>query len=252
MQSVLSPHLAGSFRLTDKLKLRASGGYGFRIPTYTDLYYSDPATQGNAHLKPESAWSGEGGADWVPSTRISISATGFYNRQHDTIDYVRAATVPNPLLPPGCPANTWCATNLNGLHFLGVETNVTWVPAKAQRVQFGWTGLAGGQNALPGLQSEYALNYPVENIHATWTATLCRMVTVTNSVAVAKPYQQAGNLPWNASPYPVWNAALTHETGRMRPYLRLGNLSNTGYQEIEGVAMPGRSIVGGVTLWLGR
>ena len=43
-QSVLAPHLAGSYRLTDRLKLRASGGYGFRIPTYTDLYYSDPAT----------------------------------------------------------------------------------------------------------------------------------------------------------------------------------------------------------------
>jgi hypothetical protein len=32
----------------------------------------------------------------------------------------------------------------------------------------------------------------------------------------------------------------------MRPYLRLANLSNTGYQEIVGVAMPGRSITGGV------
>ena len=63
IQSVLSPHLAGSLRLTDKLKLRSSGGYGFRIPTYTDLYYTDPATVGNPNLKPESAWSGEGGVD---------------------------------------------------------------------------------------------------------------------------------------------------------------------------------------------
>jgi iron complex outermembrane receptor protein len=50
----------------------------------------------------------------------------------------------------------------------------------------------------------------------------------------------------------VWNAALTHESGRLRPYLRLDNLSNTGYQEINGVAMPGRSIIGGVSLWLSR
>jgi iron complex outermembrane receptor protein len=50
----------------------------------------------------------------------------------------------------------------------------------------------------------------------------------------------------------VWSAALTHDSGRVRPYLRLGNLSNTGYQEINGVAMPGRSITGGVALWLGR
>ncbi|MGA2634769.1 MAG: TonB-dependent receptor [Terracidiphilus sp.] len=240
-QSVLSPHLAGSLRLTDNLKLRSSGGYGFRIPTYTDLYYSDPTTVGNANLKPESAWSGEGGADWTPSSRFSLSATGFYSREHYAIDYVRSS-----------PAAQWQAVNLNGLHFQGVETFATWAPAKSQRIQLAWTGLAGGQGSLNGLQSEYALNYPVANIHATWTASLGRIVTVTNSVAIAKPYQQPGIPPWNASPYPVWNAALTHDMGRFRPFLRLDNLSNTGYQEINGVTMPGRSIIGGVSLWLSR
>jgi outer membrane cobalamin receptor len=251
-QSVLSPHLAGSLRLTDKLKLRSTGGYGFRIPTYTDLYYTDPATVGNPNLKPESAWSGDGGMDWIPSSRLSISATGFYSRQHDTIDYVRGATLPNSLLPPGCPANTWCADNLNGLHFAGVESSANWVPLKGQRVQVGWTELVGAQAALNGLQSEYALNYPVENIHATWTASLPRSFSMINSVEIAKPYQQTGQPPWNASPYPVWNASLIRDTARLRPWLRLGNLSNTGYQEINGVAMPGRSITGGVSLWLGR
>jgi outer membrane receptor protein involved in Fe transport len=46
-QAVFSPELAGSLRVAKNLKLRASGGYGFRIPTYTDLYYSDPSTLGN-------------------------------------------------------------------------------------------------------------------------------------------------------------------------------------------------------------
>jgi iron complex outermembrane receptor protein len=73
-----------------------------------------------------------------------------------------------------------------------------------------------------------------------------------NAVQIAKPYQQSGQPPWNASPYPVWNASLIRDTGKLRPWLRLGNLSNTGYQEINGVAMPGRSITGGVSLWLGR
>ena len=62
-QAVFSPELAGNFRVANSLKLRASAGYGFRIPTYTDLYYSDPSTLGNPNLKPESAWSGDAGAD---------------------------------------------------------------------------------------------------------------------------------------------------------------------------------------------
>ena len=110
----------------------------------------------------------------------------------------------------------------------------------------------GAQAYLCNLQSEYALNYPVQNLRATWTAALKHSIIATNSVALVKPYQQPGNLPWNANPYPVWDASITRDAGKMRPYLRLGNLSNTGYQEINGVAMPGRSITGGVSLWLGR
>jgi iron complex outermembrane receptor protein len=240
-QSVLSPHLAGSLLLAGTLKLRASGGYGFRIPTYTDLYYSDPATNGNPNLKPESAWSGDGGLDWAPSSRLSASVTGFYSREHDTIDYLRSS-----------PASQWNAANLSGLRFVGVESSLTWEPAKAHTIRIAWTGLAGAQASLHGLQSEYALNYPVENIHAAWTVSLGHYLFLSNSVQIAKPYRQQGNPPWNATAYPVWNAALTHDSGKIRPYLRLGNLSNTGYQEINGVAMPGRSITGGVSLWLGR
>jgi iron complex outermembrane receptor protein len=254
-QPVFSPHLAGSYRLSDQLKLRASGGYGYRIATYTDRYYSDPVTHGNPGLKPESAWSGETGADWTAIGKLTLTATVFYSRQHDTIDYVRytSNTPPaSPNLPAGCPVNTWCATNLNGLRFAGVETAAQWLPAKGQTVQFAWTQLFGSQPSLNGLKSEYALNYPVANLHATWTAALKHALIVTNSVAVTKPYQQPGNPQWNANPYPVWNAALTRYSGKIRPYLRLANLSNTGYQEINGVAMPGRSITGGMSLWLGR
>jgi iron complex outermembrane receptor protein len=255
LQSIHSPHIAGSLRLADQLKLRASGGYGFRLPTYTDLYYSDPATIGNPNLKPESAWSGEAGGDWVSSRRLTLSATGFYNRQHDTIDYLRylSATAPaNSVLPASCPSDIWCAVNISGLHFKGVEATATIVPARGEKIQIAWTGLIGVQPPLPGLQSEYALNYPVENLHLIWTAALKHSLIVTNSVAVVKPYQQPGNPPWNAHPYPVWNAAITHDSGKIRPYLRLANLSNTGYQEINGVEMQGRTIFGGASIYLGR
>ena len=232
-QAAFAPQLSGSLRLTNELKLRASSGYGFRIPTYTDLYYSDPTTIGNPALKPESAWSGDFGADWVPSTRVSLSVTGFYSRQHDAIDYVRANA-----------SSKWQATNLSGLQFVGVESTFTWIPAKAQTVRVSWTALHGAQNALHGLQSEYVFNYPVENIHAAWSVALGHAFAMTNAVQLAERYQQ--------TVYPVWNSEFTHDAGKIRPYLRLTNLSNTGYQEITGVNMPGRSIVGGFAIQLGR
>jgi iron complex outermembrane receptor protein len=243
-RAAFSPELAGSLRVAKSLKLRASGGYGFRIPTYTDLYYSDPSTLGNAKLKPESAWTGDAGVDWAPSSKLMLSATGFYSQQHDTIDYVKSATLPNPYLPAGCPANIWCADNLNGFGFSGVETRLTWIPKKSQTVRIAWTGVHGAQSALHGLVSEYVFNFPVQNIHASWSAALGRDFVLTNAVELAERYRQIV--------YPVWNATLTHDTGKLRPYLRLTNLSNTGYQEITGVNMPPRTIMGGVALQLGR
>lgn len=231
--SALSPHLAASWRAVKNMKLRASGGYGFRIPTYTDLYYSDPTTNGNPHLKPESAWSGEAGADWAPSPRLSVSATGFYSRQHDAIDYVRS----------GATAK-WQAVNLSGLRFAGVESSFTWQPAATQSLRVSWTALFGAQDALRGLQSEYVFNYPTENVHATWTWALPHKVTISNAVQIAQRYQRTA--------YPVWDAAVVRERGWIRPYVRMENLSNTGYEEIAGVAMPGRSVVAGIALWLGR
>ena len=231
--AVFSPELAGSLRLTDGVKLRASGGYGFRIPTYTDLYYSDPTTIGNANLLPESAWSGNAGLDWNPSRKLMLSVGGFYSQQHDTIDYVRAN-----------PADKWHATNLKGLHFAGPEAALTWLPTGTQSVRVSYTGLKGAQGALNGLQSEYVFNYPVTNIQAEWSATLGRWMTVTNVVQIAQRYQQTA--------YPVWNAMFGHDRGRLRPYLRLTNLSNTGYQEITGVNMPPREIVGGFAIQLGE
>lgn len=67
---VSSPMAAATLWLPLSFKLRASAGYGFRIPTYIDLYYSDPTTLGNPRLKPESAWNFESGVDWYPAPHI--------------------------------------------------------------------------------------------------------------------------------------------------------------------------------------
>lgn len=231
-QSVFSPELSGSLFLGPKWKLRGAGGYGFRLPTYTDLYYSDPTTVGNANLKPESAWSGEGGVDWYAAERITASLTVFYSRQHDAIDYLRAN-----------PSQMWRAENLSGVAFTGVESSVNWQATSHQTLRFSWTGLSGAQGALHGLQSEYIFNYPVNNANAEWIGEAAGFV-VRNRVGVAQRYQQDA--------YPVWDVSVARERGWIHPYLQMTNLSNTGYEEIEGVRMQGRSIIGGLELILAK
>ena len=230
-KSVLSPDLAASLWVAQTIKLRASGGYGFRLPTYTDLYYSDPTTTGNAALKPESAWSADAGVDWYANAKTAASLTVFYSRQHDAIDYLRAN-----------PSERWHASNLTGLRFAGLEGTLTWQPVRNQTVKLGWTGISGAQAALHGLQSEYVFNYPVNNASVEWTGELAGKYLVRTGIQIAQRYHQ--------DPYPVWDTEMARERGHIQPYLRISNLSNTGYQEIAGVPMPGRSITGGIQLVL--
>jgi iron complex outermembrane receptor protein len=230
---VSSPTAAATLWLPHSVKLRASAGYGFRIPTYIDLYYSDPTTLGNPNLKPESAWNFEGGADWYPVPRIGVTQTVFYSRQKDAIDYTRAS-----------PLDPWQATNLSGLHFAGAESAVDLRVSATSHLKFSWTLLAGAQSALHGLQSEYVFNYPVNDARAEWAWTTTHSLLFESRLGVVQRYQQMA--------YPVWDESLAHETGRVRPYLQMTNLSNTGYDEILNVRMPGRSFVGGIEVALSR
>ncbi|HUD55258.1 MAG TPA: TonB-dependent receptor [Terracidiphilus sp.] len=226
---VTSPTAAATLWLPHSFKLRASAGYGFRIPTYIDLYYSDPTTLGNPNLKPESAWNFENGVDWYPTPRIGATLTVFYSRQKDTIDYTRASS-----------SDPWQASNLPGLHFAGTESALDWRVSRTSQVKFSWTLLFGAQSALHGLESEYVFNYPFNDARAEWRWAPMHSLLLESRLGVVQRYQQTA--------YPVWDESLAREAGRVRPYLHMTNLSNTGYDEILNVRMPGRSFVGGVEM----
>jgi len=80
-ETQFSPTLGAGVWLKEGLRLRASAGRAYRLPTYTDLFYHDPATVGNASLKPESAWSYEAGVQWHFSGRSNYSAFSSLSRR---------------------------------------------------------------------------------------------------------------------------------------------------------------------------
>ena len=75
-RSVFSPMISATRWLSQKTTLHASIGHGFRIPTYLDLYYSDPSTLGNPNLKPESAWNFDAGVSWFPKPQVAATDYG--------------------------------------------------------------------------------------------------------------------------------------------------------------------------------
>ena len=115
---------------------------------------------------------------------------------------------------------------------------MTGTPARTSSSSLAWTFLEGAQKGPPRSAIGYVFNYPVNNARAQWTWHLDKQFLLQSRLGVVERYQR--------NPYPVWDESLIREAGRIHPYLQMTNLSNTGYEEILGVRMPGRSFVGGI------
>ena len=227
--SVFSPSFAVAYTATKSLRLRGSIGHGFRIPTYVDLYYSDPTTIGNPNLQPESSWSYDAGFDWNPGGRISLTATGYRLQEKNTIDYSKYS-----LSAP------WQATNVQNFHLTGAEAALRIRLTNTQQLQLSYAAAQAGPPP-PGLISEYAFNYAAQNAALLWSGTL----PTTPLSQISAHAQLAVVQRTTQSPYPLFDISLARNTGHLRPYLRLLNLTNTSYQEIPGVPLQGRTIMGG-------
>ncbi|MEO8597676.1 MAG: TonB-dependent receptor [Candidatus Solibacter sp.] len=224
-----TPTVAAGAWINPQWKLRASTSRAFRVPSYTDLYYHDPANLGSPNLRPESAWSYETGLDWVPSTRLRGDITFFDRREHDGIDYYRSS-----------PTDIWRALNIQNLTFRGVEAAIHWTPSATHRVDLSYTALHGEQDTIPAGYTKYTFNYPTRNGVFSWQITPRSNFLLRTRVGAIERQQR--------SLYALWDiyAALPH--GKFHPFLQVANVTNSSYQSTHGVIMPGRTIVGGIEL----
>jgi iron complex outermembrane recepter protein len=222
-----SPTVAAGFRASQHFKLRASASRAFRVPSYTDLYYQDPGNLGNPNLRPERAWTYEGGAEWTPVANVHGEVTVFQRRERDGIDYYRSS-----------PTDLWHALNIDNLSFTGVESSVRWSPVRAQTLDFRYTWLLGEQDTISFGASKYSFNYPSNSAVVAWQAALPAGVLFRTRLGVLDRR--------SSSPYALWDVRVASSHGRLHPFLGVSNLTSTTYQEIQGVAMPGRTIIGGL------
>jgi outer membrane cobalamin receptor len=230
--NVFSPAIGAAYTLTHTLRLRASAGHGFRLPTYVDLYYADPTTIGNPNLKPESSWSYEAGADWTPTNgRLTLTTAVFRLQQKDSIDYSKFMLA----TPALTNAQPWQAVNIQNLNITGAEAAARLRLTASQQLQFSYTA-AHAASPPPNILSEYAYNYAAQNSLLGWTG-LFRQLTAHTQINIVQKTQHTA--------YPLWDIALSRNTGHLRPYLRALNLSNTGYEEIPQVPLQGRTIMAG-------
>jgi iron complex outermembrane recepter protein len=232
---VFSPSVSGAYWVSRRIKLRASASHAFRLPDYTELYYSDPIHQGNPNLKPESAWSYEAGVLLSLGRSLVVDADVFHRRDHDVIDYSR--TGPAIALNP---VAKYVAGNIQDLNFTGGEISVRWQLPRQQRVELSYTGMYGAGTTLSNVQYLYVLNYPEHAGVATWWSRTPGGFDSRFRVAAVQRYQSGA--------YPLVEWTVGREFRYVTPYMQLTNLTDTKYQEISGVPMPGRGVIAGLEL----
>jgi iron complex outermembrane receptor protein len=127
----LFPGVDVGYVLTNKLKAYGNWGYTYRVPSYTDLYYSDPANLGNPDLQPEYALSYEAGLKLLNIAGLTAQASYFVRNGNRIIDWTKENE-----------ADPWRPDNLIGVDMSGVDMNISYTFPKINflhRLDVGYT-----------------------------------------------------------------------------------------------------------------
>lgn len=221
--------VATAYDLTPKLKIRASGGTGFRIPTYTELLFF---YFGNTNLKPERAATGELSLEWQLLKNMHLNINGFYNRYDNLITQVyRPEKGPDTI-------------NVPNASVAGVEVST----------QYNWTdrldtGFSYSYSENRDLQTNRLLPLRPGHIARVWGEQKLTTLPVTfwaEAVVRSSTWNDtANNFPIKQSVQ--LNASVRYSFSRhLDVYVRGENLTNSRIPQFYSTDMPGIMVFGGV------
>ncbi|MGB2706092.1 MAG: TonB-dependent receptor [Candidatus Omnitrophota bacterium] len=221
-----SPSLNLGYALFPELTVRAGWAGSFRVPTFTELYYSTVANKGNPNLKPEKAWNYETGLNYA-SDAISGSATVFLRNTEKIIDWTRKS-----------PTSAWQAENIGEFDIYGVESSFK-LELDVCNLSLRYAFLEGLDKK--GIISKYVLEYLKHNLNACLEYKLPFGFREEVNFAFRKRIGSEKYFLLDLITYKDVELA----KGKMNLFLKLSNVFNTEYCEQGDIKMPGFAIFGG-------
>jgi iron complex outermembrane receptor protein len=216
------------------LRLRASAGRAFRVPTFTERFYSDPANLARPDVGPETAWAGEAGADLVPGSGWLLQATVFGRADDNVIDWLRPT-----------PADRWQTYNIRDVNTRGVELGARKTFASGAFVQAQYTALDVDAASVDQL-SKYVLDYAPHSLTGAASVPLGWGLRIAPRLEYRRRVRSTGS-----SEYVLLDARIGRRVGEWYEVFVDGtNLFDVDYEEIAGVAMPGTAVT--VSIAIGR
>jgi len=220
--------------LKDRLKIKGAYSRSFRLPSFTELYYSDPGNRGDPNLKAESADNFTAGMEFKEG-RLTCNFDGFLRRGYNLIDYTRASV-----------NDIWQATNLGRVDFSGIEAGIGFdlngqgKIFRLKNASFSYAYQTADRKA-EGFLSKYALDI-LQNklILGVYTGILgmdFNLQLSYNQRYYGKTFI-AGDIYLGKK---IVNRILTLE-----PFVSVDNFTNADCVDVAGVLLPGRWVKSGV------
>ncbi len=219
------PGIDIGYNINSNFKLYSNIGKTFRIPTYTDLYYSDRTTIGNENLNPESATSTELGFKYNTSN-FKISGAFFNRKAKNIIDYVKENE--NDL---------WNAVNIGSLKTTGFELDFRYNFQNQNYLNLGYTNIKDNNYVTNINFSKYSLNSLKHHFTSKLNLNYIRNV---NHSFVYKYAERS-----DKSSYNILDSKIMYKKGL---FIYVNNIFDEVYSETNLVPMPGTSFLVGISV----
>ena len=216
------PGIDVGYHLSSNFKFYSNIGKTYRIPTYTDLYYSSKTTLGNENLNPEQATSTEFGFKYN-SSNFNFSGVVFSRKSKNIIDYVKKNE--NDL---------WKASNIGSLNTRGYELDLSYSflgkDFSSNTFSLGYSNLKDDNYVSNVNYSQYSLN----SIKSHFISKLNIKYKKIHLSTVFKYVKRADN-----SNYSVLDTKVSYKSF----FVNVNNILDEVYSETNLVPMPARNLL---------
>ena len=237
----LFPGVDASFRITDAFRLYASYNTSYRMPTFTELYYSVGGHLADPHLKAEKLRAVEGGVKYL-SRGVRLAAAVYYNMGYDLIDWIKDTSAGDDA--------PWMSVNHTRLNTFGQEVTLRLTFPELldnpdfflRSINLGYTHQSQDKALESGLRSIYSMEYIRHKIVAQADFSIWRGLSANLTFRYVD--RQAGSTLM--TPYSLLDAKLNYDFRHLSLYLRANNLLNRTWYDFGDIPQPGLWLTGGI------
>ncbi|MBQ3742748.1 MAG: TonB-dependent receptor [Bacteroidales bacterium] len=241
----LFPGFDANLRLSDAVRLYASYNTSYRMPTFTELYYSVGGHLADPNLKAEKLRALEGGVKFL-GRGVRAFASVYYNRGYDLIDWIKDTS-----LGDDAP---WMSVNHTRLNTLGQEVSVRLsLPELLNRpgfffrtLQLGYSHQSQDKALEANLRSVYSLEYVRHKVVAQAGFRFWENL----ALDLSWRYVDRSTGSELMAPYNLLDAKLDYDFPRLNLYVRANNLLNRTWYDFGDIPQPGLWLMAGVAFHL--